>query len=386
MAKAIILTENNYPCGDAGAIRQHATAKIFKELGYAVTVLGYGKSTNNKLLDFDGVYYVSFRPNTDNKIIRALFRATVSWRMTRALKKSYRDADVILLADVHPKTFNKVSNLYKHSNNILIHDSVEWFSPEQFKNGEKSLSYKNRDRINTALITKRWRVIAISTFLEEHFSKICKTERIPVIMDVSNIEYNPKTSASNSKKVFSYVGSPGKKDYLKNIIEGFELLSVEIRENIIFNVVGVSYQQLIDTCEVSSKTLNELKGCINIFGRLSHDEAIKIVRESDYTLLLRDETLRYSKAGFPTKIVESLASGTPPICNFSSDLSMYLVDGKNSIIANGHSSHDVKNALERAIESTRDESLKMRINARHTAEKCFDYTKYFAQMLNLIKP
>ena len=47
MKRAVIVTENQYPCEDAGAIRQHATAKLLVELGYSVIVLGYGKSTKS---------------------------------------------------------------------------------------------------------------------------------------------------------------------------------------------------------------------------------------------------------------------------------------------------------------------------------------------------
>ena len=32
MRKAVIITGNQYPCEDAGAIRQHATAKILMEM------------------------------------------------------------------------------------------------------------------------------------------------------------------------------------------------------------------------------------------------------------------------------------------------------------------------------------------------------------------
>jgi glycosyltransferase involved in cell wall biosynthesis len=94
-------------------------------------------------------------------------------------------------------------------------------------------------------------------------------------------------------------------------------------------------------------------------------------------LLIRDENLRYAKAGFPTKIVESLACGTPPLCNYSSDLELYLEDKKNSIIANGHTSRDVYEAVKKAllITNENDRSL-MRENSRKLALSSFDYSVY----------
>ena len=92
MKQALIITENQYPCEDAGAIRQHATAKILEALGYQVLVLGYGKSTSKKILNYDGIDYISFRPNSGNKFVRALYRATVSDRMMRFIKKRCKNA------------------------------------------------------------------------------------------------------------------------------------------------------------------------------------------------------------------------------------------------------------------------------------------------------
>ena len=218
MKKAVIITENQYPCEDAGAIRQHATAKLIESLGYSVLVLGYGKSTKGKVSNYDGIDYISFRPDSDNKFIRGLYRATVSTRMMRFFKANCKDASLILVADSFPPTFKKINKYAKNKSLTLVHDSVEWFSAEQFKNGERAHAYKMRDDINRRLVGKGWRVMAISSYLEEHFSKTCdKTVRIPVIMDINSIECNLNVS-EDGKIRFAYVGAPGKKDYLKNLI------------------------------------------------------------------------------------------------------------------------------------------------------------------------
>ncbi len=43
--KIVIITGNNYPCGDAGAVRQHAMAKLLMDMGHDVFVVGYGSYT-----------------------------------------------------------------------------------------------------------------------------------------------------------------------------------------------------------------------------------------------------------------------------------------------------------------------------------------------------
>lgn len=386
MKQAVIITENQYPCEDAGAIRQHATAKILEALGYHVMVVGYGKSTNMRILNYDGIDYISCRTKSQNKYVRAFYRATFSDRMMRFFKKKCRNASLILVADVFPPSIKKIARYAKNKDITLVHDSVEWFSPEQFKDGENSKTYKMRDEINTKLMDQNWRIMAISSYLEEHFANRCeKAIRVPVIMDIHSIECNLAQKDVGQKIRFAYVGSPGKKDYLKNIIEGFALLLDEQKARVDLHIVGVNEQQLKTVCDVSEASLEQLSGVLTAHGRVPHDEAIRYVREADYTLLFRDASLRYAKAGFPTKIVESLSCGTPPICNLSSDLGMYLKDGENAHIARDHSPSSIRDALEKALNSTNEHRMEMRKTARKTAEDCFDYHQYVEIIKELIK-
>lgn len=384
--RAVIITENQYPCEDAGAIRQHATAKILEELGYSVIVLGYGKPTSNKVLTYEGIEYISFRPNSKNKYIRAAYRATACSRMMSYLKRNCKNADLILVADVFANTIKSLNRYAKGKDLILIHDSVEWFSAEEFRKKEKEFAYKTRDEINRKLVGDGWRVMAISRYLEDHFSKKCdKTVRIPVIMDTTSIEHNDNPTPDGKKIKFAYVGGPGKKDYLKNMVEGFERITKDLREKTEFHIVGVTKQQLASVCGVSQNTLDNLGEFLVVHGRLPHAEAIRFVREADFTLLFRDAELRYAKAGFPTKIVESLSSATPPVCNLSSDLELYLKDGENAFVTKGHSPEEIKAVLERAIATSEEQRKQMRLNARKTAEEAFDYRKYITLFAELVK-
>lgn len=386
MKKAVIITENQYPCGDAGAIRQHTMAKLIEQTGYSVVVFGYGKSTENKMCSYDGIEYISFRPKSSNKLIRILYRLAAPRRMMHLLKKVYSDAELVFVADASDKTFEKLNRYTKKCNLILIHDSVEWFSREEFKHPKIAPTYIMRNRINSKLVGKGWRVIAISRFLEDHFAKTAdKTCRIPVVMDVSSIECDVQSRAEGDKIKFAYVGSPGKKDYLKSIIDGFAAIDKALLSKVELHIVGANRQQLISVCGVDKATIERLGETLVVHGRVPHDDAIAFVRNADYTLLFRDAELRYAKAGFPTKIVESLSSGTPPICNISSDLGLYLKDGENAYIAKDHSPESVKEVLERAMAATASDRNKMRSAARKTAEENFDYSKYVDVFAELIK-
>lgn len=375
MKKAVIITENKYPCGDAGAVRQHAFAKMFEGLGYEVVVLGYGTPTNGKLLEFDGVKYVSFRPDSDNILIRSISRALIGFRVLRFLKKNCSDASVIMVVDTLPYAFKLIKKFSDKRGIPLIHDSVEWYSPEEYSNGEKNIQFRLKEKTNLSIIGKGWKVVAISRYLYNHFSERAdRVIRIPVIMDIQKMPFSE--SNENKRSRFVYAGIPGLKDHLREIVAGFCLLPEEQLAQLELHIIGVSGQQLVESCGVSPDAFEILGEALKVYGRVTRDEAVAQVMGADYTVLLRSAELRYAKAGFPTKIVESLACGTPPMCNLSSDLGEYLVDGENSVIIEGEAPEDVCNAVMKALAYKKEKSCLMRNNARRTAEENFDYRHY----------
>lgn len=385
MNQAVIITENKYPTEDAGAIRQHAMAKILKELGYEVTVVGYGKYTGKVQKEYDEIKYISLKPKSQNKVFRIIYRLLFGLRAIRYIKKNVSEPSVILLVDTLPYAWKMIERYAVKQNATLIHDSVEWYSPEEYENGEKNIEYRLKEKTNTQIVNKRWNVIAISSFLQEHFEKTAKNvERIPVIMDTASIGYRIEANEDLQKVIFVYVGAPGRKDYLKEIVEGFGLLAEEDKNSWELHIIGATKEQLKTKCQIDDKTRDSLGESLFVHGRLPHEDAIEWVRKADYTLLLRDAGLRYAKAGFPTKIVESLSCGTPPVCNMSSDLSMYLKDGENAFVSESHSPEDLKKALIKAIACSPEQKCKMRISARKTAEDSFDYKKYISVLRHIL--
>ena len=384
MKNAIIVTETSYPEGDAGAVRQHAFAKMLTEVGYDVLVIGYGAPTEGQISTYDGIKYVSFREQTPSFVKRLYNRLSFGNKVYKYVLKNYATLDLVFVVDLMPDAFRKMTLLKKKYGCVLIHDSVEWYSPEEFKHGKYDLAFMRKEFTNTKAIDQKWNVIAISTYLENYFQgRASRVVRIPVVMDINSIDC--RTHVNNGEKiVFSYAGGPGKKDFLKEIIEGFARLTPAELSRLELNIVGVNKEQLINACEVNERDITILGDSLKIHGRVKREEAIKQIRESDYSLLIRNEDLRYSKAGFPTKIVESLACGTPPLCNYSSDLELYLSNRENSIIVNGHTAKDVCEAVSRALLiNDKSEREIMRKNARELALACFDFSVYKKLLLSL---
>ncbi len=383
MKKAVIITENKYPDGDAGAVRQHVFAKMLEQLDFSVVVICYGEPTDWKFKTYDGVRYISFRSKSNNKLIRLVNRILFGLRTITYLKRNAYDAEMIMVVDTLPYAFKLIKKFADNRNIVLIHDSVEWYSPEEYCNGRKNIQYRLKEKTNCSIVGSGWRVIAISKYLYAHFlKKSDKVVRIPVIMDVDNMRFS--MHKNNSKLKFVYAGSPGLKDYLKEIITGFSLLTEEQIHQVELHIIGVSKRQLCDECGVDAEMIERMHDSVKVYGRITRNDVIKHVMSADYTVLLRSSGLRYAKAGFPTKIVESLACGTPPMCNFSSDLSDYLKDGKNAIIIEDETSEAVKDAILKALYYS-EKNISLRLNARKTAEECFDYRLYVDTLEYLMK-
>ena len=374
MKKAVIITENKYPEGDAGAVRQHAFAKMFMELDFSVIVMGYGESTQKKFREYEGVRYISFRSKAKNRFFRLVNRIIFGFQIIVCLKQNACEANVIMVVDTLPYAFKLVKKFADNRGILLIHDSVEWYSPEEYPDGEKNIQYRLKEKTNRFIVGEGWRVVAISKYLQRHFLKMSdKVVRIPVVMDVSHMPYSSHTN--NEKIKFVYAGTPGLKDHLREIITGFSLLPRDQIQQVELCVFGVSKQQLYDECGVDSRVMQIMQESLRVYGRIPREQVIKEVMSADYTVLLRSAELRYAQAGFPTKVVESLACGTPPMCNLSSDLGDYLKDGENSVIIEGQTPVDVRNAVLKAL-SYKAGEVNLRSKARKTAEECFDYRQY----------
>lgn len=369
----LIVSYSKYPDGNAGAVRQHAIAKLLTECGYKVTIVGMGESTNFETLKFDNISYTSFRGSKKTLYDRLLDYCLYKRRLKQLLLANTFNNILFVGGPINVLKFIKKYSV-KNSINIY-HDSVEWYSAEEFKMGRLSRSYIKKQLLNKRWIDDRFKVISISKYLYNHFkSKDIETIILPVIMDVQKINYLIKESGP--KIILLYAGHMGKKDYVKEMLEGLNLLDDNELEHIEFRIIGTTKEELYRNINLDNDTQMRLENVLICYGRIPRSEVLDHLEDADFTVLLRPSNLRYAKAGFPTKVVESFATATPVICNISSDLEKYLIEGENAIIVKECSSIEFSKSLKKAIHINKDKGKQMKIHARITAEKHFDYRMY----------
>ena len=369
--KITIVTTNKYPDGDAGAARQHCLAKALASKGNTITVLGMGTYTGAALKQYGGISYLSLRSKcggVSGKVLSFL-------GMQPKLKRYLQHSEAVLVVDA-PLTIMYWLRRYAAKNAILlIHDSVEWYSPEEFSAGKLHFEYLHNSLLNKYWVSGKVAVIAISHYLQNYFlTKGLSTIRIPPLMD--KVSFDCPLYTPSGRTVMVYAGSPGRKDRLDIFMDGMSRLENKELSRVVLKIIGTTKEKLVDNCGVPAVLFNKLGNSLEIVGRIDRDKVLAALHSADYTILLRDPELRYAKAGFPSKIVESLSVGVPPLCNFSSDLDCYLTDLENCVEIAGYSAEDVTNAIRRAAAIPDTKRMEMHRNARRCAEENFDFRLY----------
>ncbi len=380
MKKIVIITTGYFPEGDAGANRLRMMAKALMLKGYAVTVLCRGKLNDRG--SFDGAEFISLRNRSGGKLSRALEYLTFPSRAKSYLMKNEKDIYGVYIYNAHISVFEFCKKFASKYGKKLVHDCVEWYSPEGFKRGERDLAYIEKNKINTKIVDKSFSVIAISSYLDRAFSsRGIKTAVVPVLCDASQ-RLEPKKQNAEKLTLF-YAGAPQRKDFIGNLFKASLLLDENERERLRIIVVGVSRESLIANSDIPSEVIDACSGYLELTGRVDRARVLEMMEEADFTMLPRDAEARYAMAGFPSKVTESLANATPIFCNLSSDLALYLKDGENAVIARDHSPEALAEALRRAILLAPEEKNEMSRKALESARDKLDY-HIFADTLKKI--
>lgn len=372
-----------FTADDASAVRIITFCKVLQDLDKDVLVISLDKVLKyNEVNHHKGFKYFSLRSTSDSFFARILNYFLHTVRLKRIIAKLDKDYEIegIFFYDVYPSSLFYLKKYVKLNDLSIFHDSVEWYSPEQFKWGRLSLPYIFKNLLNKYFIDKQISVFSISSYLHNYFiSKGIRSTKIPIMLDMNEISFEKKIVPD--KLCLVYAGSPGKKDYLKEIVEGLARLENDKLKDIELQLLGATKEQLKRVCKISDKTIEKLGNSLVARGRVSRDEVLNQLQRADFTVLLRSSELRYAKAGFPTKVVESLATGTPVICNITSDLGDYLIDSENSLIVETCSAEAFEIVLRKALALTFEEKQTLCENARKTAELKFDY-KMFKEQFN----
>jgi len=203
---------------------------------------------------------------------------------------------------------------------------------------------------------------------------------LPISVDISHF---PLDSGSiNKQKYFTYVGGSGgfNRDGVFDIIKAFELFSQE-KSDFKLLIVGPIDETNKTTQDIFQYIKNRsLSEKIIFTGSKSSEEIPKILMEA--TGIVMAPPKDFESGGFPFKLGEFLASGTPTICTKVSNVTAYL-DESNSFLTEPGDIIGISKAMKQIVADL-EMSANIGSKGRELAISKFDAKTYSYDLFNFL--
>lgn len=365
MLKGTILYLGGFelPDKNAAAHRVLSNGKILKEIGYNVVFIDVDKSLEfNANIIETKKYNQGFEcwslpyPKSNGEWVKYL----ININSIKSISSRYDEIKAIIAYNYPAIALKRLKDYYHKHNIKVIGDCTEWYSTKG-----SSIVFKIVKGFDSFLrmriIQKRLDgLIVISKYLENYYNECNNVIRIPPLVDIEEEKWNinSEENTRNDLIKFVYSGSPGKnKDKINLFVEA--LYKMKDYDNYLFKVVGVTREQYINDYPEHEELLSALEGKIEFFGRISHLESLIQLKNSDFSIFIRDN-IRLTKAGFPTKFVESISCGIPVITTNTSDLEDYLIEGENGFYINTDSVKEITRIMKKILNYEKKEIFKIK--------------------------
>lgn len=342
------------PDKNAAAQRVVSIGKILRELNYNVYFSGISKSNilNGIALGFQ---YNSTQYPTN---IFSWVKYSLGRNIIKHIKQINPD---YVITYNYPAVAQERIIRFCHKRGIkVIGDITEWYS---YTNIVKHFDSTLRMRYSNKNLDG---IIAISRYLEK-FYKEYPVLYLPPLVDKHEQKWVHTRQKHDTNLIrLIYVGSPaGGKDRLDYILNGLNKVG---HNKFVIDIVGITqeqYQSVYTYHDISQ--LN-----VTFHGRLEHLEALELLKNSDFQIFFRD-SIRSNNAGFPTKLVESISAKIPVITNRISNISEYIVHGKNGFIIDDPTEDNIVNILREVAKLNYEQIYEMKKNCD---DNIFDYRNY----------
>ena len=375
----IYLGSFRLPNYDAAASRVLNVARALREGGHQVTFISWGGQyrQEDKISEEFFVngfrYIITDELDTTGGVVSKLKGRLTRGKKTKLLLTHWpQKIDVVIT--YNGSLTNWLLSFCHREGITLINDMTEWYSYSELKPTEW-IPYAYNMFVTQKRVENK---IVISHFLD-HYYKMTHNIVVPATCDASekkwseNIDYARHLVGDFKGVTLIYAGNPARKDQVHHVVNAVHQLAEE-GASIRFLILGTTRESYLS--RYASRLHNsKLHKNILFLGRVSQDVIPSFYRQSDFMVLLREQT-RKSNAGFPTKFTESFTSGTPVIANITSDLGMYLKDGETGFVVEKPSEEAIYRTLkEKVLPLNRRQIEIIKQNVRKTAMQ-LDYHSF----------
>lgn len=366
--KVLYLGGFELPDRNAAAQRVISMAKTMRKTGYDVEFIGITKKNEEigQHLEFDGFKYTSYK--YPSSIKEWIYQVTRFVPLNVIEEKS---PYAVVLYNFPAIAQKRIINLCHQKGIKVVADLTEWYVTGGNSIRDIIKKWDTKKRMICYSIQMDG-VIAISKYLYDFYKKKVKTVYIPATVDLQDEKWRRNREIAINRPIkLVYAGSPGtgRKDKLDVLVK-----AVANNSHFVLDVYGITKEQYV---------LNfggqEPDNTVRFHGRVTHLDAINMICESDFDVIIRDDNL-VTRAGFPTKFVEAYSCGTPVIATASSNITDYLKDGENGFIVDERQS--LKQVLDRLAKMSEDELIAIKRNAISLFD--FDYRNYVNEIQKII--
>ena len=331
-----------FPKYDAASARVLNNARCLKASGHSVEFISWGGCYENQHLSFgdedlfDNFPFIitgelDIQGSVWKKILNRLNCGSKTMKILDSKKES-----VDLIISYNPNlVFNLKLKRFAKCNGIkYANDITEWSDKHELRLIERLTNAINLRIITKSVINK----IVISSYLDKYYNQ-GNNIVVPPLVDLSEKKWNHFEAPIDKSRddcaiTFIYSGNPARKDNLHLIINSVQKeLGKDAKIKLL--ILGISKEKYLSEFSGLLST-KELDDGIVFVGRIPQDEVPLYYQQSDFMILLREPN-RKSTAGFPTKFVESFASGVPVVANITSDIGRYLIDGSTGFVVKDNS-------------------------------------------------
>lgn len=248
-------------------------------------------------------------------------------------------------------------------------DSTEWYESAHLPGGRFGLAAAENWYRMHRVYPRFQHVIAISTWLERHFSGR-NVVRIPPLLPTSPVQSPAAVRPSVSAGVrMVYAGQAGRKDRLGAVLRLLPTLGETAGVPVTLTIAGMTDDELAPVALEAGIEPAQLTPHVQCLGRVRREAVAALYATCHVSLLFRED-LRYAWAGFPTKAMESWGAGCIILGNAVGDFGRIATDGTDAwLIDESALGERLPQALARLVRE--DRFAECSAAAMRTAERLF---------------
>lgn len=301
------------PDGNAAAQRVVANAKLFRDIGFRVVFVNHPEAVGSPCIE-DHFGFVCYNcPKSEWGVA-----SRIDIDRIEEIVERRGDVTHIIAYNYPAPSLSKLIKFCRLKGIKCIGDTTEWyraFDVALVKAPFKFLDTFTRMRI---LNKKMDGQIVISRYLEHFYQGKVPCVLLPPLVDIRDGKWPLCHEKKANGVSFIYAGKPSKtKERLDLIVDA--IVSIPDECAVSLKVVGIDASEFEEIYGFSPPDSSR----VSFVGRLPHEEVLRLVADSSYSIVVRDDN-RVTRAGFPTKFAESIACGTPVVCNDNSDLKEWI--------------------------------------------------------------